>query len=86
MNRSEDLIAIGSADIAILNEEILGILGELRGCDTEVRTGTSGTGAVRTQYVHTPGPPVTHPPGFVSCSFTCSCFTFSRPHIYCVAL
>jgi hypothetical protein len=34
-------------------------------CDTAVRTGTSGTGAVRTQYVHTPGLPVTHSPGFV---------------------
>ena len=27
MNRSENLIAIGSTDITILNEEILGILG-----------------------------------------------------------
>ena len=27
-------------------------------CDTAVRTGTSGTGAVRTQCVHTPGQPV----------------------------
>ena len=46
-------------------------------------TSTQGTGSVRTQYVHTPGQPVTHPPGFVSytpgivsCSFTYSCFTY----------
>ena len=46
-------------------------------------TSTPGTGSVRTQYVHTPGQPVTHPPGFisytpgiVSCSFTYSCFTY----------
>ena len=31
-------------------------------------TGISGTGEERTQYVHTPGLPVTHSPGFVSCS------------------
>ena len=45
-------------------------------CDTAVRTGTSGTGAERTQFVHTPGLPVTHPPGFVPYSFT-----LRRPHI-----
>ena len=33
----------------------------VRWCDTEVRTGTLGTDAVRTKYVHTPGLPVTHP-------------------------
>ena len=49
----------------------------LLSCDTAVGTGTSGTDAVRTQCIHTPGQPVTHPPGFVSCSFTYSCSTLT---------
>ena len=38
-------------------------------CDTAVRTSTSGTGAVRTQFVHAPDQPVTHPTGTLRLSY-----------------
>ena len=44
--------------------------------ETAVRTGTSGTSSVRTQYVHTPGKPVTHPPGTLDLSVPYSLFSF----------